>query len=179
MSDVETIVCPAEWPAWVVEGFGLLAAAEQECKDSWLPNDAPPWVWNIVGELTKMMNPTVHAETIACGPRTLGKIVGHVEWLFESENGLEKQLDKFTDALKQIDDELRRKLSRKAYARLITNGRKYQPDIDRYMNEWCRVVKAKVEAVQKVKALAEQQSFKDKREFCAGRAQASQVSPPP
>jgi len=175
MNETEETVWPTNWPEWVLHALNELEAAENEMVTERVPNDAPEWVKRIAVELVKLTVPTVKLSAIEktgeiteSGPQFLGKMIGHFEWLLENDNGLIKQLERAKEAFERFDQEMRRKLSKKAYARLQKEGEKYQPDVDRFFAVVEKMLVAKATAITAVKKLVDQQPWEEKKAFYDG-----------
>ena len=164
---------PREWPSWVEDSLNAMGATETNMVASCLPKSAPPWTWTIAANFVLMMHPTVTvADFSDSGPRLLGKMVGHFEWLALSENGIKKQLERFVEECIRTDELLRRKISKKAFARMMKRYGKYGEDFARFFDGLGSAIEAKAKAVEKIIALAEEQSFSDKVAFNEGRVAA-------
>ena len=176
MNETEEQVWPATWPSWVIQSLDELQVAESAMKDELLPHHAPEWAWRVLGELVKIANPTIRVANIGeSGPRFLGRVVGHLEWLLKSDNGIQKAYESVDEAFERFDTELRKKLSKKAYARFLAEGEKYQPDVDRFLTAAGKVLETKSVLIGSVKLLADQQPFQENQDFYDGYGHALNV----
>ncbi len=127
MSKTDNNGWPESWPAWVVEILERLDGSvdQEDSLNDWGGIDGPEWVQQMGMELIKIMNPTVvlnKQKTSESGPRVLGALIGHHQWLMDSENGLPKQLEIMAHALDIIGGELRTRLTPEQYQQLEQAG---------------------------------------------------------
>ena len=95
----------------------------------------------IWAELIKLIFATVNvADYQESGARFAGAVLGHHQSLLKGKNGLEKQSERVTQALEWLDDELKRKLNKKAYRKMIAEGEKLAPDIDKFFEQFDKVL---------------------------------------
>jgi hypothetical protein len=135
---------PTEWPEWVLS---LLAQFEEAERPTWyvLPDAAPPWVTSMALSLFKVMMPTTHKQ-LRCqsGPAVLGACVGNQEWMFESENGMSKQLERMEEAGEKLLALLEAKLNPTQFKRFLETAEKYGPDVEKFFDDWRKSVSEKM-----------------------------------
>ncbi len=121
---------PKGFSRWAANRLNELEAIDTEL-GSVFPENAPEWVHKMGGEVGKMMHPAVRMpKTGESGVSFLGALVGHQKWLLEDENGLCAQFKRVAEAMEFLEDELKRKLSKKSYDRLAREGEKLAPKIE-------------------------------------------------
>ncbi|MBT3191020.1 MAG: hypothetical protein HN341_00540 [Verrucomicrobia bacterium] len=118
-------------PKWASDMFDELAEAQEAVFLKVIPDSAPYWVGNMLVEVVKTMNPTIKMHNGPFDIAVVGSFVGHLNWFLNDEDGIiKRQFEKATDLLEFLDNELKRKLSKKAYARLQKEGEKYSQQIE-------------------------------------------------
>ncbi|MDO9542426.1 MAG: hypothetical protein Q7J98_08900 [Kiritimatiellia bacterium] len=156
---------PANWPVWTRKIVNDLQAAE-DMAGKWFLDKAPDWATRIRAELIKLIFATVNvADYQKSGARFAGAVLGHHQSLLKGENGLEKQSERMTQALEWLDDELKRKLNKKAYRKMIAEGEKLAPDIEKFFEQFDKVRAHKDEAIKAGLKIASEQTVEDQTEF--------------
>ncbi|MDO9541520.1 MAG: hypothetical protein Q7J98_04265 [Kiritimatiellia bacterium] len=156
---------PANWPVWTRKIVNNLQAAE-DIAGKWFLDKAPDWAARIWVELIKLIFPTVHiADYQESGARFTGALLGHHQSLLKGENGLEKQVERVTQAFEWLDDELKRKLNKKAYRKLIAEGEKLAPDFEKFFEQFDKVLAYKDEVIKSGLKIASEQIVEDQTKF--------------
>lgn len=159
---------PSTWPSWVMESIEQLAAAEKPASYL-IPDDAPEWVHFLEKELVKVMFPSVKES--ACtdsGPRLLGKLVKDHDALLNDEHGIEMMVGNALQSLEMLHDRWRKKLSKKAYKRLMDKAKKYEPDVEHFFEVLECLIQKKRECVKAVIQSASEQPYDERRAFFDG-----------
>ena len=172
MSTGDSNEYPETWPPWVVKAARDLEATEKPLM-YFAPVEAPAWVATVAGELIRVMNPTLTIEHYQrSGPRFLGELVGHQEALITGDEGIVRRLEKAAEIMEALDKLLQAKLSKKAYDRIVEEGKKYEGDIDRFCAGFEDVLTAKAECIKAVVNVANRQRLNEKIDFFGGYAHA-------
>ena len=156
---------PEKWPKWVSKIVRDLEASENMTGE-FLLKGAPGWVPRIWIELIKLMFPKAKPDDYKeSGIRFTGAILGHQQALLKGKNGLEKQYEKMTQAFEWMDEELRKKLSAKAYSRLVAESERLWPVIEKNLTQVEKMLVRKEKAIKSALRLASEQTFEEQVDF--------------
>ena len=167
-------VMPKSWPRWVRHGLRKLELAEQIAGESFLSDDLPEWVVNMMMELWRVVGPNVCINNADLdGPTTLAAFVGHIEVLTMSEEaGLKKVADAIAKKERELNQKIIGTLTKQQLARWINEQKKQKQAISELKAKvimWAEVFegigKKKLKVCQSIIATAGKQRFTERMAF--------------
>lgn len=160
---------PAHWPTWVVEILKELECIETEANaemDDWCGLSGPKWVQTIGTEIAKILNPTVQFRNANMpGPKLLGALLGHQQWLFEDEHGLPKQLEGAAHAAEMREVLLREKLKPEVYKLMVKERKKATAEWTQRLRKAEQIARQKTTIIEKAKRVVTRQPLSEQAEF--------------
>lgn len=171
---------PDDWPEWVLISLTELAATEEIIAESPLVQSLPDWAANMLEEIIKPMLPSIKWEADGqTGPEFLGKLIGHQEYLLESEeagNALDQQVAKSEENSRKIDAYREKHLSddqNQALEVIREEIAEYWMSGFELLEE---VVEQKSEAIKRCRERAFSQPFEAAQEFNKAYSGAQSIS---
>lgn len=160
---------PADWPKWVLRSLTELDNTETVVTKSRHFKVLPGWVQSMLMEAILVMFPSVpRTNNKQTGIELLGRIIGHLDYLLESDEASEAQeiqIKKLNEANKKIDSICREKLSAEDYEKDLKAGNEIIGQHMPLFELLEEVLQSKVTVIQHCLKTAVMQTYEERQEF--------------
>jgi hypothetical protein len=160
---------PDEWDEWVLASLTDLETSEAAIAQSKFVEELPSWAKSMLEELIKPMLPSIKLEADEqTGPAFLGKLIGHQEYLLESDEAgeaFERQLHTLATTTERIDSFVQKHHAEEQLKMHAELGEEITAYWAAGMEHLFSVMEKKSEAIKRCRTRAFEQPFEVAQEF--------------
>lgn len=171
---------PDEWDEWVLVSLTKLESSESAIENSGFIKGLPPWAKSMLEELIKPMLPSIIWELDGqTGPEFLGRLVGHQEYLLESDEAgiaFDHQLLNLDKSVKSIESFYKENYPEEEFEAHSELGEDLAEYWSSGLEHLIDVLEKKSEAIKQCRTRAFEQPFEVSQEFNKAYSQAQSTS---
>lgn len=166
---------PSDWPEWVLRCLERLDEAEnfEECP---FFEGAEEWTANMLAESMKSMVPNIRwTKKAHTGPEFLGALVGHQQYLLESENvteALEKNCADISEGNEQHYAMLREQLNEEEYQKVMADIENDSAPYRKLIESMEKTIELKLAVLKDCVCIAQEQPFDELTDFSTAYSQS-------